>query len=216
MITPTAIIFDYGNVLSEPQGDAEVQAMAALLEMPKAEFLEKYWKHRLVYDQALLEPAEYWETVAERALSADEMIEISDLDGRSWSHPNQTMIRWAQMAREAGFKTAILSNIPTVVRDYVLGRKWLPKFDHGTYSCDLRITKPAPEIYEHCLRGLGVLSSETIFFDDRPANVRAAEKLGIHAVLFSTPRQAALDLRGRFVLPGRLIATLERDDEENQ
>jgi putative hydrolase of the HAD superfamily len=44
--------------------------------------------------------------------------------------------------------------------------------------------KPEPEIYEHCLEGLGTAPGDTIFFDDRIANVRGAEMLGMHAVEF--------------------------------
>ena len=52
----------------------------------------------------------------------------------------------------------------------------------------------------HCLSGLGVKASEAVFLDDRPENVDAAKKLGIHAILFQTPEGAAADLAAGYGL----------------
>ncbi len=214
-MTPRAIIFDYGNVLSRPQGEPEVHAMAALLELPLDRFRELYWRYRLAYDQALFEPLEYWRKVAPN-VTAEQLEELNLLDARSWAYADPVMPKWAAHARAAGFKTALLSNMPVPVRDYTRTCDWLPVFDQLTYSCDLRITKPSPEIYRHCLEGLGAAAGDALLLDDRPENVRGAEAIGMHGLLFTTPPEAARLLRERFELPGELIATLERADEENQ
>ncbi|HEV2687298.1 MAG TPA: HAD-IA family hydrolase [Bryobacteraceae bacterium] len=71
------------------------------------------------------------------------------------------------------------------------------------------MTKPGPEIYQHCLRGLGAAPSDTLFLDDRPENVHAAEALGIHSILFTTPAELAGHLDRRFATPAPLIATVK-------
>jgi putative hydrolase of the HAD superfamily len=98
--------------------------------------------------------------------------------------------------------------MPVPIREAVERCEWLPEFDSRTYSCDLHITKPAPEIYQHCLTKLGIAPSETLFLDDRPENIRAAEALGMHGIVFTTPQEAAVEIDQRFGIPVPLIATL--------
>jgi putative hydrolase of the HAD superfamily len=207
-IYPKAVIFDYGLVLSGPQPKAEVEAMASLLHMDFDAFYNSSWRYRLEYDQAALDATSYWNSVAQRALSSEDIARLIEIDNRSWTHPNPVMPGWARQLRQAGIRTAILSNMPVPVRDAVERCEWLPEFDCRTYSCDLGITKPSPEIYEHCVAKLGIAPSETLFLDDRPENIRAAEALGMHGIVFTTPQEAAGEIDRRFGMPVPLIATL--------
>ncbi len=225
-IRPLAVIFDYGNVLCGPQDRAEVEAMAALLQLPLDKFQASYWKSRLDYDKAALDPAAYWNGIANRRLAPGEIERLNQIDSQSWAHPDPVMPVWARRLRAGGMRTALLSNMPVPVRDYVQRCDWLPEFDQRTFSCDLRCAKPAREIYEHCLRGLGVAAAETLLLDDRPENVRAAEAMGMHGIMFTTPIAAAAELHLRFDMPVPLIAAVpsltpgvakvDRGDETNQ
>jgi len=207
-IHPKAVIFDYGLVLCNPQPRAEVEAMASLLQMDFHSFHDASWRYRVAYDQADLDPASYWNAVAQRELVPENIEQLIDMDSRSWTHANPVMPGWAKKLRQAGLRTALLSNMPVPIRDAVERCDWLPGFDCRTYSCDVRITKPSPEIYEHCLAKLGVAPSEVLFLDDRPENIRAAEALGMHGLLFTTPQEAAAEIDRRFGMPVPLIATL--------
>ncbi len=207
-IYPKAVIFDYGHVLCDPQPTGDAEAMATLLQSDLHSFQESYWRDRLAYDEAALDPASYWNAVAHRVLPPKDIEQLIHIDSRSWTHPNPVMPGWARQLRQAGLKTAILSNMPVTVRDAVERCDWLPEFDSRTYSCDLRITKPAPEIYRHCLAKLGIAPAETLFLDDRAENIRAAEALGMHGIVFTTPREAAAEIEHRFGIPVPLIATL--------
>ena len=209
---PTAIIFDYGNVLSLPQSQAEADALAASLETSSRRFHEVYWRFRRAYDEAALGPDAYWREVA-RALSRDltsPLLEkLLHLDARSWIHPSPGMPEWAEEVRRAGLRIGLLSNMPGPIRDAVLTAGWLPEFDDATFSCDVFETKPAPPIYEHCLRGLGIEAWEALFLDDRPENVEAARSLGMHAVVFTTAAEVAIELERGFDLPSALISKLK-------
>src|SRR5215472_7286263 len=187
-----AVIFDYGNVLCDPQDPAEIAAMAAMLNLPRDRFDEIYWRDRLAYDEAKLNPAEYWNDFG--VVTPDQIEHLNRIDALSWTHPNPAMADWARQLRNAGFRIGLLSNMPFTVRDAVLNCEWLPEFDHRTFSCELRTSKPALEIYEHCLRGLGVAAKDTLFLDDRPANVQGAEAAGMHAILFTSPEELAAEL----------------------
>jgi putative hydrolase of the HAD superfamily len=203
-----ALIFDYGNVLCRPQPPADVAAMAAILDLPRDRFEEIYWRDRLTYDEGKLDPVEYWNNFG--PVTPAQIEELNRLDGVSWTHPHAMMPDWARQLREAGFRIALLSNMPFTVRDAVLECEWLPEFDQRTFSCELRISKPTPEIYEHCLRGLGVAAGDSLFLDDRPDNVRGAEAVGMHGIVFTSAGELAAELTGRFATPLPGIATLEK------
>jgi len=217
-IRPTAVIFDYGNVLSAPQGPGEIATMASILNADVEVFRPAYWKFRFQYDEAVLTPEDYWTAVAS-ALSTNlkgTQLSTLDADSRSWSYPARDLPGWAHDLHDAGLRTALLSNMPIPVRDYIQRCDWLPPFRQRTFSCDVRTAKPAPEIYRHCIQGLGVDSGEILFLDDRPENVRAAETFGIHGFVYQSAEQAAAELRLRFDMPVPLVATLEYGDDKNQ
>ena len=203
-VSPKAVIFDFGNVLSESQPAADVQALANILDLPVPRFTEIYWQFRIEYDAAALDPLAYWNTVARtasRTLTPAQISTLLEIDSRSWSHPAPVMLQWARDLRAAGIRTALLSNMPAPIRDHILGCAWLPDFDARVFSCDFGRTKPAPEIYKHCLEQLGVSAPEALFLDDREPNIRAAEALGLPAVLFTDAASASLEITRRFALP---------------
>lgn len=201
----SAVIFDYGNVLSDVQASSEVEAMAGILDLDKVRFQEAYWQFRVAYDEAELDPESYWRSVAGaagRTVDADKIANLRRSDIRSWVRPNPIMVRWAQRVRAAGMKTAVLSNMPADLFEYLRSpESWLPAFDHMTFSCEVRSSKPAPEIYRHCLDGLGIAAAETLFLDDREPNVEGARKLGMQALLFTNVAAASTELDSRYALP---------------
>src|SRR5205814_1375199 len=153
------------------------------------------------------DPAEYWKYFG--SVTPSQIEQLNRLDGASWMHADKLMTEWARELRDAGFRTALLSNMPFTVRDALLASEWLPEFDQRTFSCELRISKPSPEIYEHCLRGLGVAAKDALFLDDRPSNVQGAQAVGMHSILFTSAADLAAELAGRFDIPPPGVATLE-------
>jgi putative hydrolase of the HAD superfamily len=193
----TAIIFDYGNVLCLPQQRSDLDAMAVVLGVEPEAFDAIYWRYRLPYDRSDLDRESYWKQVArdaEREISSAQLDSLVTLDNQSWTHPDLVMTQWAESLRSDGMRTAILSNMPLPLREYLANCPWLPKVDHSTYSCDVRMTKPDPRIYQYCLEGLGVEAKEAVFLDDREENVMAARSLGIRSILFTGYAQAAAEL----------------------
>jgi putative hydrolase of the HAD superfamily len=62
------------------------------------------------------------------------------------------------------------------------------------WSYQLRMAKPDQAIYRHVLSKLGTEPEETLFLDDRPVNVQAAQALGMKAIQFSTVEQLREEL----------------------
>jgi putative hydrolase of the HAD superfamily len=114
------------------------------------------------------------------------------------------MILWVQQLHAAGFKTAILSNMPTDMAAHV--RKnfaWISHFDHHIFSAEVRSVKPEAAIYQHCINELGVQPSEALFIDDRDVNLEQARAEGIHGIRFQSVAQLRNDLQafGFTILP---------------
>jgi HAD superfamily hydrolase (TIGR01549 family) len=57
------------------------------------------------------------------------------------------------------------------------------------------VSKPDARIYQLTLVRLHVQPEEAVFVDDKVQNVEAAQRLGLHTVLFKATAQTIVDLR---------------------
>jgi putative hydrolase of the HAD superfamily len=111
--------------------------------------------------------------------------------------PNQTMIELVRELRGGGVRTALLTNN---VREWEpLWRSKLPEIDElfevVVDSAFVGVRKPDPAIYELTLERLGVGADECVFVDDLEPNCETARALGMLAVRFESPGQAAPAIR---------------------
>lgn len=192
-------IFDYGGVLVHHQTDAAQAGLAAVAQIEPELFTELYWSDRLDYDKAHVTGPEYWQKIAQRAgtLFTPAIVDqLTELDNVSWMNFDSVMWDWIDQLRTAGKRVAILSNMPRDLGEALRERTdKLSHFDFVTLSYEVRSVKPEPAIYEHCLEGLGTAPGNTLFLDDRIANVQGAELLGIRAVQFTSRDEVLLRLR---------------------
>jgi putative hydrolase of the HAD superfamily len=109
---------------------------------------------------------------------------------------DEVMWDWIAQLRAAGKRVAILSNMPRDLGEALKSTTdRFQYFDHVTLSYEVRATKPEPAIYEHCLEGLGLPAKETLFLDDRIANIQGAEMLGIDSIEFLNRDDVLLRVR---------------------
>lgn len=90
---------------------------------------------------------------------------------------------------QAHYRLALLSNTNIIhYKHWLPGcRELLALFDHVLLSFEMGCRKPEPDIYRKCLEALDIDAGQVLFIDDSPANVQAAEKLGIHSLLLNEP-----------------------------
>lgn len=202
-----AVILDYGDVISLPADPAVITWMAELFGLSDAQFRRIYGSFRHAYDRGTLSAREYWEKVAEaagRELRDGELEQLRHADVVMWGHLNEAILRWAEQLRAAGLKTAVLSNMHDDMVQHLRAKGgWTKRFDSLTLSSAIRMAKPEPGIFQHCLKSLGVSAEEAIFVDDRESNVCAAREVGIHGILAPTPEElrASLQALGFTPLP---------------
>lgn len=193
-----AVIFDYGDVLClRPTAD-DVEGSARILGISTDLFQELWGRNRDLYDRGDLPAETYWRKLADDAgatLDQGQLQELSKRDVVMWSRLNRGMVEWLLALSSVGVKTAVLSNMHM---DMVLhvrrSFRWLDHVSCATFSAEVRLIKPDPAIYEHCLRGLGVSPTDSLFIDDREVNVAAARAMGIHAVQFQSMGQLRSEL----------------------
>jgi len=194
-----AVIFDYGKVLSLPP-DPEAHAALVRITGLDAETLDRfYWADRDAYDKGLLTDTAYWNNLGAEAgltLSEQSIKELVRWDALLWLGVNSSMIAWQLKLKQHGLLTAILSNMTGTVHQ-AMKRKfdWLGRFDVQVWSYELGTTKPDPAIYNHALEKLDVRAEETLFLDDRAANVEAAVALGMKSILFTDVETLREELR---------------------
>ena len=190
-------IFDYGGVLATHQTDEDRARLAKIAGMDPEAFAEAYWSERFDYDKGHLTAAEYWQKVAGKQLLTPATIDkLTEFDCLSWMQFDKVMWDWIDDLRAGGKRVAMLSNLPRDLGEFLkVHTDKLSHFDHLTLSYELGAIKPEPAIYEHCLEGLGTSPEQTIFFDDRIANIQGAELLGIHAIQFTSRDEVLLRVR---------------------
>lgn len=187
-----AILFDYGNVLCMPQLESDVVAMAECLQIELSRFKTLYWQLRDEYDVGTYNGRDYWSKIASKAGKdiSEKQLEICiELDNVGWSRPNPIMAGWAESLSQSGFQIAIVSNMPSDIREYLRHLPWMPEFHQYTYSCEIKTVKPSAEIYLYCLEQLKIRPQEALFLDDRQMNVDAAQQLGIDSYVFTTAEE---------------------------
>jgi putative hydrolase of the HAD superfamily len=196
----SAVLFDYGQVLSAPPDPAAWRQMHTLLRVEEPAFASAYWAHRHDYDRGTLSAAAYWQAVAHdlaRTITTSERDQLTAADVALWTRPNQPMIDFATSLQQRGIKTGILSNIGDAMEDGILAHcDFLHRFDHHTFSNRLRIAKPELEIYAHAAAGLATPPSEILFIDDREDNTLAARAAGMKAIQYTTHEAFLADMRG--------------------
>jgi putative hydrolase of the HAD superfamily len=206
-----AVLFDFGGVFIDspfPAFEASSREMGIdpgwLLELtfgPFAEDTDHPW-HRV--ERGELAMMDALSQITSLYRSADLDFDPIKLLARTMSHEtraNLQVVECVRALRAAGLKTALVTNNAFEIRDR--WRAMLPiaeLFDDVVDSSEVGVRKPDPAIYELALERLGGLAAEaSIFLDDLPANLEAAEALGMRGVLVEPDPGPALAKLRRLV-----------------
>ncbi|MBB4704428.1 HAD family hydrolase [Sphaerisporangium siamense] len=178
------VLFDYGEVLSLSQPEADRTRMAEASGIDPDLFWRGYWEHRLEFDRGTLTPAAYWSEVLGRRVRDAEVELLVRLDIASWTHANEGAVAVLEEVRASGRRVALLSNAPVCVADGIERLPWITTMNARFYSGHLGLVKPDAEIYLRVAAELSARPSECVFIDDRLVNVSGAESAGMAAVHF--------------------------------
>ena len=192
--SPTVVVFDIGEVLSEAPGLFEELARA--LGRPADEVRAEYWAERDDYDRGG-ECAPYWGGIARRLgveVSDDLIKRLSGIDSNAWTTVRPAAAHLLELAGEDR-TVAVLSNAPLPMAAAARNSDWAPHVEHWFFSSELRMAKPDEAIYAAVTDALGVDGGSIAFIDDREHNVEAASRAGWKAHLWVSDDDSRAFLR---------------------
>ena len=168
------IVFDLGGVLfarDKRKCDPEIIEFFSFLRAPK---MPRFWEE---YDRGTSTLGEVTDTLVGmtgRSRETCAAVLQRAIDLQEPVAPTEELVR---DLKEAGYRLYVLSNMSCEFIDYLRRFPVYGLFDGEVVSCEELCVKPEPRIYEILLDRYGLLPSETLFIDDRPANIDTARTL---------------------------------------
>lgn len=193
MDKPKALLLDFGGVIIPINPDYTKDAMISLGvkdSLPSSDF----------------EAFEKGETSAEEFISkwtAAKWTMKSDVVN-AWNAllepiPEETISYLKRLKKN--FKLYLVSNTNPIHMEAIqkeLGifgwKQFCSLFEKMYLSYEIGERKPDASFYKHVLKDAKLKAEECLFVDDTPANIEAAEKLGIPAIFHDTEEMSILDL----------------------
>ena len=186
-----AVIFDFAGVLSSSPGEAMASQMEGfdidlgtfvrIVMGPLHEDGDHPWHElecgRLTMDDYLVAIEVLW-----RAEGFESFPTPPRDDLMAMLRPIPEMIDAARAVREAGYRTAILTNN---VREW---GSWRTRWDADNLvdvvvdSSQVGLRKPDPAIFELTVERLGSPMGRTLFLDDFPWNIAGADAVGLQTM----------------------------------
>jgi putative hydrolase of the HAD superfamily len=190
------LLWDVGGVLlSNGWGYASRVAAVTRFQLDAAEFERRHASVEADFETGRLSEAGYLDATIfyePRTFSRDEFREFI----RAQSRPNLTAIATARALRAGGqYRLATLNNESLELNEYRIRTFGLAEiFDDFFSSCFTGLRKPDPAAYRAALDITHHTPDETLFLDDRPENVAAADALGIHTLRVLDPERLREEL----------------------
>ncbi len=190
------IVSDLGNVLLHFDHMISCRKLARLCPWPAERIYESMFGSNLVrdYDLGRIPSSAFGEGCKERFGLRLRIEEIRGI----WSDifwPVEGMEEVIRALR-GRYTLVLLSN--TNEWHFEFCREKFPVvslFDHYALSFRLGCAKPDPAIFERALAAAKAVPEETLYFDDIPAYVEAAARLGVRAVCFENRAQLERGLK---------------------
>ena len=198
MLRVSTVVWDVGGVLltngwDHAQRNSVLEHFGVArepFETIHAELNDSWEKGRLTAEE-YLQKAIFQEP---RSFTPEEFLE--KMKEQSVLLPNTAMGILGQVAASDELAVAMLNNESRELNEHRLRTFNLYEFfDCFISSCYVGIRKPNEEIYKLVLSILQRDPDEVVFIDDRPANVEAAKKQGIHGIVHVTAAETAQELQ---------------------
>ncbi|AOS65995.1 HAD family hydrolase [Actinoalloteichus hymeniacidonis] len=175
------VVFDYGEVIS--RRTSALPDLAATVGADASVFEAAYWAERDAYDRGCAD-LDYWRAVGARLdlpVNEDTAATLTKIDVAGWLHTDPATVALLAELDERGVRLALLSNAPIAFGRAAEREPWTSHFRSLTFSGDLGIAKPDPQIWRELVERLGTEPGHCLFLDDRAVNVAGAREAGLHA-----------------------------------
>ena len=181
-----ALIFDFDGVIVRTEDYSPRHAWDTRLGLPIGS-VERAVHHSDLWIQAQLgriSEAAYWRGVAELLYMRGDDISQLRRDYFSGDRLNYRVLDYIRELRQQGYTVAMLCNESLQLENRLRELGIRDLFDPVLVSAQIGVMKPDPTAYRVALHELRVAPREAVLIDDTLANVRAAQAVGMHALLF--------------------------------
>ena len=207
----TALLIDWGGVLTSDLF-ASFHAYCLAVGLPPEELVRRFRTDHAARELLVaLETGKLDEQAFELQFATQLGVEPDGLiDGLfSGVHPDTAMVGAVRSAREAGVRTALVSNSWGVHR---YPREMFGElFDGVVISAEEGIRKPSRRMYELGAERAGVPAEECVYVDDLPLNLAPAKELGMAVVHHTSAKTTIPQLERLLGVP---LAGIDRASDE--
>lgn len=191
------VIFDIGRVLAgfgwEEYLRGIVPEETAYRAVEQAVFLSPDWEE---HDKGLLTEEEEIQDFVSNAPEYEAEIRKTYENLGACIQKWDFSVPWVQELKQKGIRVFALSNWPKHIYDQREDKlDFLEFMDGYILSYREHLIKPDPAAFRLLMDRYQILPEESVFIDDRPENIKAAENLGILGILFHSREQAGEELR---------------------
>lgn len=194
-----AVFFDFGGVIQRTEFQAPRQQLAQRFNMDYDDI------DKLVFGGGPnstaarasigeIDVREHWKAIAKRLKIKESQIAEFESEFFAGDVLDMSIISYLRSLRPR-FKTGLISNAWSDMRDYLVRKKIDDTFDTLTISAEVGIAKPEAKIYHLALELAQVKANEAVFVDDMPANIEACQQVGMKGILFKDPQEAMDQLK---------------------
>lgn len=190
------IVFDYGGVIKINDNDLFAD-ICEYLNITKEEWEREYFKVNHLFNTENVRSEDVFKMIVSKFNEGEEAINhASDLlkSNKGKYHLNNELIEFIKDLREKGYKTALLSNNSTELRNKLKEDGIIDIFDEIIISAEVGFQKPQPEIFQILFDKLKVKASEVVFIDDSYRSLEGAYSIGYVPVLYKDNESLKLEL----------------------
>lgn len=196
------IIFDLSEVIISGYWRIE-NLIEKKYGIPAKDFLEEKIKNNELFLDLMrgnLKEEDYWNELLD---GMNWNITIEDLKNTAREYINQPVKGTMEIIKQLKGKYQLI-----LLSDHV--REWMEYiehvnhdielFDKKIFSYEIGCVKPDEQTFTTVLNKAQIIADETLFIDDHEINIKRAEEVGIHGILFKDAEQLKEELIKREIL----------------
>lgn len=182
------LVFDVGRVLIDYNHENLLKPLGiSVEEMEKicdCIFRTDVWQQE--FDRGMISLWDATEKLVKKSPQYEEAIRFALSRPEEMPVPRPEVRKRIELLRDLGYKTYYLSNYSTYFFDHHSRQTGILEYmDGGVLSAKVHFVKPEREIFEIFLEKYNLVPNQCLFFDDRPENVKTAEKIGMETFFVS-------------------------------
>jgi epoxide hydrolase-like predicted phosphatase len=180
-----AVFFDLGGVIVRTEFQVPRQQLADRLGMDYEDLSKIVFDSDSGLRASMGEIAadEHWASVLQRLKRPAAELSLIRQEFFAGDIVDRTLVEYIRSLR-GKYKTGLISNAWSDLRDFVVREKFDDAFDKMIISAEVGAVKPEPKIFQIALEHFGVKPKEAVFVDDFYINIEGCEKVGIKGIHF--------------------------------